>query len=141
MLQHTVSAADRVLRDAFESKVLAPAAFTHEAHVRLAYVYLAELDVEAAARRMRESLLGFLEHNGIPRSKFHETLTHAWILAVQHFMDKSSCSSADEFVAKNPELLDSKIMLTHYSAAVLFSADARAALVQPDVDPIPRRAD
>jgi hypothetical protein len=34
-------------------------------------------------------------------------------------------------------LLDSKIMLTHYSASVLDSADARASFVAPDLDPIP----
>jgi hypothetical protein len=28
-------------------------------------------------------------------------------------------------------------MLTHYSASVLFSPDARAVFVEPDLDPIP----
>ena len=105
--------------------------------MRLAYVYLAELDVEAAVQRMRESLLRFIEHHGIPRSKFHETLTRAWVLAVRHFMNKSSSASASGFIAGHPELLDSRIMLTHYSAGVLFSEDARGAFVEPDLDPIP----
>jgi hypothetical protein len=34
--------------------------------------------------------------------------------------------------------LDSKIMLLHYSAGLLFSPEARAAFVEPDLDPIPR---
>jgi hypothetical protein len=38
----------------------------------------------------------------------------------------------------NPALLDSKIMLTHYSATVLFSAEARGEFVEPDISPIPR---
>ncbi len=140
MHAHALSEADRTFRTGFETFAMAPVEFGHEAHVRLAYVYLAELDVDAAVQRMREALLKFIEHNGIPRSKFHETLTRAWVLAVRHFMDKSSSASAADFITSNPELLDSKIMLTHYSALVLFSADARAAYVEPDLDPIPQSA-
>ncbi len=137
-LSHKASEEDRKFRLAFEACTVAPSQFNHEAHVRLAYVYLTEHDTDAAVQKMRDALLKFLEHNSVPRSKFHETLTRAWVLAVQHFMNRSSSTSAADFIAKNPELLDSKIMLTHYSASVLFSADARASFVEPDLDPIPR---
>ena len=135
-LSHEPSAEDRNFRLAFEACTVAPSQFNHEAHVRLAYVYLTESDTNAAVQKMRDALLKFLEHNSIPRSKFHETLTRAWVLAVRHFMNRSTSTSAAEFIAKNPELLDSKIMLTHYSASVLFSPDARASFVEPDLDPI-----
>jgi hypothetical protein len=134
---HELSQEDRDFRAAFESCSVAPSEFTHEAHVRLAYAYLVEGDAESAAQRMREALLTFLEHHDIPRSKFHETITRAWVLAVRHFMNKSASTSSADFIAKNQELLDSKIMLTHYSARVLFSPDARASFVEPDLDPIP----
>ena len=139
MKPHELSEDDRDFRSAFEACISAPAEFNHEAHVRLAYVYLVEGDVESAVQRMRAALLNFLEHNDIPRSKFHETITRAWVLAVRHFMNKSTSASAADFMAKNPDLLDSRIMLTHYSASVLFSADARAAFVEPDLDPIPQQ--
>jgi hypothetical protein len=35
-------------------------------------------------------------------------------------------ASSDAFIDANPELLDSKIMMTHYAAAVMFSPEARA---------------
>jgi hypothetical protein len=35
-------------------------------------------------------------------------------------------------------LLDTRIMLTHYSAELLFSDAARADFVEPNLDPIPR---
>ena len=41
-------------------------------------------------------------------------------------------SSADDFIVRNPLLLDSKIMLTHYSADLLFSDQARAEFVEPN---------
>jgi hypothetical protein len=140
MAPHELSQEDRSFRSAFEACTVTPLQFNHEAHVRLAYVYLVEAGVESAVQRMRETLLRFLERNGIPRSKFHETITRAWVLAVRHFMDRSTSTSSADFIAKNQELLDSKIMLTHYSASVLFSSDARASFVEPDLDPIPQQS-
>jgi hypothetical protein len=47
-------------------------------------------------------------------------------------------SGADDFIDRNPMLLDTKIMLTHYSADLLFSDAARENFVEPNLDPIPR---
>ena len=138
MLKHDLSSADREFRAAFEAGAFAPADFSHRAHVRLAYVYLAESDVDLALERIRGALLTFLCHHDIPASKYHATLTRAWILAVDHFMHRSPASSADDFIERNPLLLDTKIMLTHYSADLLFSDQARAEFVEPNLDPIPR---
>jgi hypothetical protein len=130
---------DRRFRDDFEAGRLPPAHFDHRAHVRLAYVYLAEHDADTATARMRAALLGFLRHHRIPMSKYHETMTRAWILAVRHFMETSTPrASADAFIDANPRLLDAKIMMTHYSATLLFSPEARAQFVEPDLGPIPR---
>jgi hypothetical protein len=135
---HTASPEDREFAHAFESGAVAPDAFDHPAHVRLAYVYLCAHEVEGAVDRMREALLGFLAHVGVDAGKYHETMTRAWILAVAHFMVGSApCTSAAAFMEANPRLLDSKIMLTHYSAEVLFSPAARKSFVQPDIQSIP----
>jgi len=96
-------------------------------------------DVETAVTRMRAALLSFLEHHRNNPSKYHETMTRAWILAVRHFMEVShSSASADAFIDANPRLLDAKIMMTHYSAGLLFSPQARSQFVEPDLGPIPR---
>ena len=122
MSKHELSDADREFRRAFEAGAFAPADFSHRQHVRLAYVYLVDCDVNLALDRMRAALVCFLSHHGIPATKYHETLTRAWILAVHHFMHRTpEASSADDFIDRNPMLLDSKIMLTHYSAGLLFS--------------------
>lgn len=139
-MKHRCSAADRDFREAFENFGVTPDEFDHRAHVRLAYVYLCESGSAAAAvQRMKKSLLAFLDHLGVDHGKFHETLTGAWIDAVNHFMAKSQgCSSFKEFIELNPLLLDSKIMLSHYSADLLFSNQARASYVDPDLEPIPK---
>lgn len=138
-MEHRISASDGQFIDLLERGELSPDQFDHRAHVRAAYVYLVRADADTATVRMREALLGFLQRHRLPTSKYHATITAAWILAVRHFMEQSAPSaSADEFIAGNPELLDSRIMLTHYSAELLFSPEARAEFVEPDESPIPR---
>ena len=138
-MSHALSADDRQFLADFAACRVDPGAFDHRAHIRLAYGYLAEHDTETALTLMRRALLAFIEHHKIPVAKYHETLTHAWILAVRHFMAISpAADSAAAFIAQNPRLLDSKIMLTHYSTEVLFSPEARARFVEPNLDVIPR---
>lgn len=137
-MRHSVAEADREFARSFEAGQVTPEAFDHAAHVRLAYIYLCEGAPEAAAARMKDAILAFLTHLAVSPSKYHETITRAWIMAVAHFMNQSApCESAAAFMALNPQLLDSRIMLTHYSAQLLFSAEARKSFVQPDIDPIP----
>ena len=138
-ISHGISQGDHEFRAAFEAGAIAPADFNHRAHVRLAYVYLATNDVERATTLMRHAIMNFLRHHGISPTRYHETLTQAWILAVFHFMHRTTeAASADEFIQRTPILLDSRIMMTHYSAERLFSQHARHGFVQPDLDPIPR---
>jgi hypothetical protein len=114
--------------------------FDHRAHLRLAYVYLVKnKNTDQTIRLMRDTLIGLLRHLGIdPSVKYHQTLTEAWILAVHHFMNNTEKSvSADDFIEQHPVLHDSKIMLTHYSAELLFSEEARQSFVQPDLEAIP----
>ena len=137
-LKHMLSADDQRFREDFEAGRVAPADFNHRAHVRIAYIYLAQNAPEAAIELMRSALRDFLRHHGIAPEKYHETLTRAWILAVRYFMGRAApAASADAFIDANPELLDSKIMMTHYSAELIFSPEARARFVAPDIQPIP----
>lgn len=136
---HRLSADDLAFRDAFAAGEIAPADFDHRSHVRLAYVHLAGRETDEALASVREALRAFLRHHGIDPAKYHETLTTAWVLAVRHFLERTpESASADAFIDMNPALLDSKIMLSHYSAGLLFSDGARAAWVDPDLEEIPR---
>ena len=136
---HRTSPQDDEFRLMLERLEVGPDEFDHRAHVRLAYIYLCSGSVEEARISMKQALLSFLGHLGADTSRYHETVTASWILAVRHFMELSvPCASADEFIDRNAALLDTGIMLTHYSAEVLFSPEARSDFVEPDVEPIPR---
>lgn len=71
--------------------------------IRLAYVYLSAYDTDTAHQLMRSALLSFLEYHGVDVSKYHETITRAWIMAVRHFMENTpSSESSDIFMQRRP---------------------------------------
>src|SRR5262245_41992724 len=110
-MQHRSSPSDRAFRTAFAACAFPPTTFGHRAHVRLAYVYLTDHDTDTAHQLMQSALLTFLRYHGVDVSKYHETMTRAWIMAVRHFMEASpAAESSDAFMEHNPRLLDSKIM-------------------------------
>src|SRR5262245_34870461 len=110
-MKHRSSAEDQNFRKEFEDCKFPPAEFNHRAHIKLAYVYLSEHETDTAHQLMRSALLSFIEFYGIDVSKYHETMTRAWIMAVRHFMENTPDSeSSDLFIEKNPIMLDSKIM-------------------------------
>ncbi len=135
---HEPSSDDLAFRQAFEACKVPASEFDHRAHVRMAYIYLCEQSSDETHDSMKRSLLAFLRHLGVGESKYHETITRAWVMAVAHFMELSpQCHSAATFIERNPVLLDTKIMLSHYSAEVLFSPTARTHFVEPDIRRIP----
>lgn len=135
---HRLTSADLAFAKDFEGGVIPPADFDHTAHLRLAYVFLATHGPDKAPPVFREALLAYLKHHGIDPSKFHETLTQAWLQAVWLFMQRAGETAGSEaFLARSETLHDSAVMLTHYSRELLFSDQARQAFVPPDLDPIP----
>ncbi|AKS43391.1 hypothetical protein WM2015_3039 [Wenzhouxiangella marina] len=120
---------------------LDPSDFDHRAHLRLAYVVLTRGEVDAATETLRSILQRYLAVHGIDPAKYHETLTRAWMLAVRHFMVLTpTCRSSEAFIEANPQLLDPRIMLSHYSSERLFSDEARAHYLSADLEPIPLHA-
>jgi hypothetical protein len=140
-MQHAISSDDRDLLARFTANEIEPGHFHHREHVRLAYIFLALYGPGQAHQEFRKRLQAFLRHNAIDPAKYHETMTQAWMLAVQHFMEISPPqASVEDFIQANPVLLDPKIMLTHYSREAIGSDQARRHFVEPDKEPIPRHA-
>jgi hypothetical protein len=135
---HQVSSQDEWLVAAIEQHQLQLAEFNHQAHLSMAYVYLARGGFDRAFTQMSETLKKYLKAKGVDAGKFHLTLTWAWLKAVWHFMRQSApMSSAKAFLEANPVLLNKDILLSHYSHDRLFSDRARRRLVHPDLNPFP----
>lgn len=137
-MEHCSSSADMLFVRRFESCELPPP-FSHRDHLRLAYVYLSESDVATSHTAVKRTLLRYLKYHRVDQSKYHETLTRAWLMAVRHFMAICPRSgSAASFLEHKPRLLDSRIMLKHYTPERLFSDAARSRFLEPDLLPIPQ---
>ena len=128
-MNHGLSAGDRRFREEFEAGRLTPAEFNHRAHVRLAYVYLAEHDTGTAIDLMRGALQGFLRQHGIPETKYHETLTVAFMCLVNAHRRRGRYADWPEFARLNPELFDSRLLRQYYDPATLASPLARTTFV------------
>jgi hypothetical protein len=135
----TLAESDFGFLRAFETCALTPAEMRHRAHLRLACIYLRLYPFEVALETLRTRLQQFLAYHGAPASAYHETITRAWLLAVQHFMQSAEpVADSEEFVAANPRLLDKEIMGSHYTREVLMSEEARVRFIEPNRAPIPR---
>lgn len=135
----TPSKSDLEFRDRFEAGEAPPSDFHHREHLRLAFVYLCENNVEDANAKMRSTLMAFLQANNVSAGKYHETLTYSWVQAVRHFMERAKgATSFEQFLVADDRLLDAEIMLSHYNRETLFSDKARIAFVPPDLEAIPQ---
>jgi len=126
----------RVVED-FENCQTGKDEFHHEQHIVVAVCYLCAAPTEVATERMRSSLFRFLEHHNVDNRKYNETLTVFWLEMVVLELNKlpadvrlvERCNSV---VAK---LNNPKLALDFYSQELLWSDEARARFVEPDLRP------
>ncbi len=144
-----------------ENRNLDRAEWTHEAHVRMAWLYVARTGTYTAARgKVRSGIKklnqAFLARQNAPCGAtpppepvaepaaeakpigFHETITTAFVRLVA-----ARARDGEKFTAfrkRNPDLFDRKLsaLLTHYSRELLFSDEAKVRFAQPDLAPLPK---
>ena len=125
---------DPALLAQVEALALAPEAFGHREHVRLAFAALrAEGDFAAGAARFRRALLRFATAAGAP-GKFHETITWAYLALVHERMHRDPCATSLELLARHPDLgvYRGGALARHYDLeALIASPVARAVFVLP----------
>ncbi len=137
-MTHHLSIEDADFLQSIESCQYSAERFRHREHIRLAYILLTQHGFDDALCRLKVLLLAFLAYNGADKSKYHETMTYAWFLAVRHFMYSSdSACDSERFLHENKILLNQEIMFTHYTRDLIYSEAARERFVKPNLDPIP----
>jgi hypothetical protein len=143
---------------AFERCTIARKDWTHEAHVRMAWIYVtrcsADEDVFDRVRRGIKKLnTVFVRRQQVlcralptkpkdPRGLdgYHETITVAFVTVIESRAEPGEDFSA--FRDRNPDLFDRKLsaLLKHYSPQRLFSAPAKVEFLEPDLEPLPEIA-
>lgn len=122
----------------FEQHTLPPEYFDHRGHLRLAWLYLCQYDVQQASALTATGIHGYASSLGA-KDKFHYTLTEAIVQIMAARMQSGPGESLQEFLDANPDLVAdfSGLLLQHYSGSLLFSDKAKTAWVEPDLKPLP----
>jgi N-formylglutamate deformylase len=121
----------------FESCETGKDEFKHRDHLTVALWYLSVTSLEEAIDRMRAGLLRFLDHHGVHRKKYNETLTKFWIEMVWRTLNEiepqvplvEKCNRVIE------ALQDPGLAFEYYSEELVWSDDARQRWVEPDLKP------
>ena len=110
--------------------------FPHRAHLRMAWLYVRHRGIDDAIDQASNGIRRLAQAHG-HTTLYHDTLTRAWVYLVADAAASTPVTDFDVFLAAHPELLDKNLLLRHYSPELLFSADARARWVAPDLCAIP----
>lgn len=131
---------DETLWEAFARHALSATEWTHEAHVRVAYLHVTRYALDEAHLRMRAGIIRMNERHGLTESVergYFETLTRVWLVLVLDASRRARVRDSVALLSACPELFDRKLPLKHYSSEVLRTARARAIFVEPDLLPLP----
>ena len=122
--------------DSFENGSLQPKLFTHEAHLRLAWIYLQNDDEQDAVEKTCSGIKHFDALHG-SGEKFHATITIAAVKVVYHFIKKSKSTTFSDFMEEFPLLKGAfkELLEQHYSSNSLKNQQAKTEYIEPDLLP------
>ncbi|MEM9821561.1 MAG: hypothetical protein AAF985_10835 [Bacteroidota bacterium] len=135
MEKHT-TLSDEVFEQQFRSCELEPSMFSHEAHLRLAWIHIHKYGEVQAQLNIQKQIQQFVAPLGAT-DKYHQTLTVAAVHAVSHFMRKTDLDNFSDFIHTYPQLKANfrALIGSHYSFDVFKSEQARTTFVAPDLMP------
>jgi hypothetical protein len=111
--------------------------FGHRQHVHLAFLTARRHGSAAAVAKISSWIRHLAAYERAPQ-KYNATMTRAWTEIVGHHAAADpAVTSFAEFAARNPALLDKRLLRRHYTPKVLASAAARSGWVEPDLAAFP----
>jgi len=127
---------DEQFEKQFGNCSLDPAIFSHEAHLRLAWIHIKNAGVEKAIENICTQLPAFVKSVGA-EGKYNKTLTIAAIYAVNHFMNKSDSNNFYAFIQEYPSLRVNfkRLMACHYGVDIYNNELAKKEYLEPDLLP------
>ncbi|HTM63045.1 MAG TPA: hypothetical protein VL360_00935 [Gammaproteobacteria bacterium] len=115
----------------FEQCILPKELFKHRGHVRICYLYLKQFPLDEANKKICDGIKKYAASLDALQI-YHETMTQAWINIVASAIDYKS-DDFENFIAKHPDLLNSKLIHIYYSPEILNSDRAKQEYVKPDL--------
>lgn len=110
--------------------------FSHEAHIRLAWIHIKKYGVDKAIENIDNQLLKFVESVNA-RDKYNKTLTVAAVKTVHHFILKSNTDNFKSFILEYPRLNKNfkDLLNSHYSKDLFNSKAGKNQYIEPDLLP------
>jgi len=135
-MENHLELTDVAFEKQFADGTLNPSIFSHEAHLRLAWIHISKYGVEKAIDNVCAQIRSFATAHGDP-NKYNVTLTVAAVRAVYHFMLKSKSDNFVDFIAEFPRLKSEfkKLLDGHYSVDIFKSELAKKEFLDPDLWP------
>jgi len=130
---------DEQLSRAFWGIELPSSDWTHDAHLRMAWLTLEDRSLDEAHLLLRVGIIKLNAFHGLVETKergYHETITRVWLALVAAAKTAARGDDSREFLSLHPAL-GREAPLRHYSKSRLFSLAARAHYVTPDLEPLP----
>ena len=126
----------------FEVCTLNPTLFTHEAHLRLAWIHVKQYGVVEAVQHICPQIAGYDRVFG-DGTKYHQTVTIASLQVIDHFIRKSKSATFADFMIEFPRLRTHfrEILAQHYSIDIFKDARAKTQYIEPDTLPFDREID
>jgi hypothetical protein len=133
---------DAALLDGFERCTLPKACWTHQAHVRVAWLHLQRDAFPVALQKMGAGIRKLNGAHGVengPSSGYHETLTCTFMCLIWAALQSAGgFQDSLEFCEANPHLLARTLPRAFYTRERMNSVDARQRFVPPDLAPLPQ---
>ncbi|HEX7312498.1 MAG TPA: hypothetical protein VF297_01015 [Pyrinomonadaceae bacterium] len=125
----------------FEDCTLPREEWTHAAHLTVALWHLLQFDWPDAVARVRARIKHYNAAHGIPSTPtggYHETLTLFWLRVVDTFLcaERNEARALVHLANELAATHDKGLPLAHYTRELLFSPEARAHWVEPDLKPL-----
>ena len=127
---------DREFESQFAKGMFDPKLFSHEAHLRLAWIHVTNYGETIAIQNVSDQLKQFVTIVGA-RDKYNHTLTVAAVKSVHHFVRKSHSITFQDFINEFPRLKYNfkELMAIHYGVDIYHSSVAKAVFIEPDLVP------
>lgn len=127
---------DYELEVQFEQCSLPSMLFTHEAHLRLAWIHINKYGMNRAIINLCAQIKNYARSLG-NEEKYNQMLTVASVKTVNHFMQKSASNTFQEFITEFPELKNGfkSLLDAQYGFDIMDSEKTKVEFLEADLLP------
>ena len=125
----------------FDNRPLPLEKWTHQAHLIVALWYIKKYNIAEATCLLRSGIISYnvaVGTKNTPSSGYHETITLFWIILINKFVENHKGLKISKLTELflNSRFAEKTIFFEFYTKDTLFSTEARANWVAPDIKPI-----